>query len=115
MLNHYDYKYRNEKSYYLYSLKEIRNLIDLDLINEKDLKEDLYNIYLCDKPISEYYKTVIDNAVENLVRRIKEMDFRKRDDRNTFNNLADLTGYQKVMSSLRDTDKSLMIEMSGVE
>jgi len=109
ILNYYEYTLQH-------SYEDISKYGDLKLaisdgqITAEMLKQHAYKVYKCsasDSAIGKLYKVTIDRMIDDLVDTLKSGSFESK----TY--LTEVFGrcYYHVMSSLRDTDKQIIVEM----
>lgn len=109
-------------NYYLYTLKYEKGLQDISKfsnlqeaicrgeITEEKIKEHAYAVYKCsneDSSVGKLYKQVIDEKIKDLFEKIKTNSFEAK---TYLTEVFDKCGFH-VMTSLRDTDKQIIIEM----
>lgn len=109
ILNYYEYELQ-------YSIGDVSKYGDLkkalnnDVITAAMLKEHVYQIYKCsdnDSSIGKLYRITIDKIIDELVASLKNGSIEPR----TYLTEAFDRCYCHVMSSLRDTDKQIIVEM----
>ena len=109
LLNYYKYELQ-------YSVGDIskygglKKAITTGVITSDELKKHAYQIYKCsndDSSIGKLYRVTIDRIIDNLVSLLKSGSF----DQRTYITEAFERCYCHVMSSLRDTDKQVIVEM----
>lgn len=109
-------------NHYLYLLKYEENMSDVSKfsnlqkalisgkITAEELKQHAYGVYKCsdnDSSVGKLYRQTIDRLIDQLVDNIRNGSF----DGNAYITEVFNHCYFKVMLSLRDTDKQLIIEM----
>jgi hypothetical protein len=111
ILNHYLYKLQHTSG--MNDVSKFSNLkaaILADEITAEELKGHIYNIYKCtdmDSSFGKLYKQSIERSVDWLVDELKNSSF----DANMHLLGVFKKCYFRVMTSLRDTDKQLIVEM----
>lgn len=95
----------------IYMMNELKKVFQENLIGVDEIKDHLYKIYGCEvngieREIGRYYKKRISNIVDVLVKRILENTYEDEYITSGFHTL----GYH-VMTSLRDTEKQLIVEL----
>lgn len=109
-------------NYYLYLLKYEAGMSDISKysnlktalisgkISEEELKQHAYGVYKCsddDSSVGKLYRQTIDRLIDHLVDNLKNGSF----DGNAYITEVFNHCYFKVMLSLRDTEKQLIVEM----
>lgn len=109
LLNYYEYELQD-------SIGDISKYGDLKaallsgVITAEKLKHHAYQIYKCsdnDSSIGKLYHTIIDKMIDNLVDTLENSSFESK---TYLTKVFDRCHYH-VMSSLRDTDKQIIVEM----
>lgn len=109
-------------NYYLYELKyengaqdiskfsNLKAAIDMGKITKEKVKEHTYAVYKCSNEYSsvgKLYKQVIDQKIDELFDKIKTSSYESK---TYLTEVFDKCGFH-VMTSLRDTDKQIIVEM----
>jgi hypothetical protein len=111
VLNHYLYLLKYETG--IGDISKYGNLkvaLKTDKITAEELKKHAYGIYKCsddDSSVGKLYRQTIDKLIDQLVDDLKNSSF----DGNSYITEVFNHCYFKVMLSLRDTDKQLIVEM----
>ncbi|WP_321328430.1 DEAD/DEAH box helicase family protein [uncultured Ilyobacter sp.] len=115
ILNYYDFKLK-DKYKNLYMDKNIKNAIENGDISQEKVKKQILEIYKCilndnTLPIGKNYSEVIEKGVDTFFQEMRNQDF---DGKGYITNLIDelLTDFRKPMTSLRDTDTNVTIELT---
>lgn len=112
LLNYYDYKIQ-KKGINIYRLNNLKKIIKEGVINIEEFKTHLKNIYHCNNnSIGKLYEKWIDDNTDKLFKSIRNGDFSDANGRNYFLAFGlEKMGFHKPMSSLRDTDLQILVEM----
>ena len=107
-------------NYYVYELQysvgdiskfgDLKKALSDELITADMLKNHAYQIYKCsdnDSSIGKLYRITIDRIIDNLISSLKNGSFESK----TYLTAAFDRCYCHVMSSLRDTDKQVIVEL----
>jgi hypothetical protein len=111
ILNHYLYQLKYETGIGdISKYKNLKTALNEDKITTMDLKRHAYGVYKCsdnDSSVGKLYRQTIDRLIDRLVDDLKNGSF----DGNAYITEVFKHCYFKVMLSLRDTDKQLIVEM----
>jgi hypothetical protein len=111
ILNHYLYLLKNETG--IGDISKYTNLkaaLNAEMITATELKHHAYGVYKCsddDSSVGKLYRQTIDRLIDKLIDKLKNGSF----DGNAYITEVFSHCYFKVMLSLRDTDKQLIVEM----
>ncbi|HQO63852.1 MAG TPA: helicase-related protein, partial [Syntrophorhabdus sp.] len=111
ILNHYLYILKHTTG--MNDVRKYSNLkaaLQADKITADELKVHAYRIYKCsdiDSSIGKLYKQTIDKMIDSLIDSLKNGSF----DANMYLTEVFNKSYFHVMTSLRDTDRQLIVEM----
>ncbi|MDE6285084.1 MAG: hypothetical protein K2M17_05000 [Bacilli bacterium] len=111
LLNHYLYVLKHDKDTQdISKFSDLQKAINNDKITEEMLKEHAYAIYKCsdeDSSIGKLYRQVIDERINELFEKLRTNSFEAK---TYLTEVFDKCGLH-IMTSLRDTDKQIIIEM----
>ena len=111
ILNHYLYQLKYEPGMSdISKYSNLKTALLADKITEAELKKHAYGIYKCsdeDNSVGKLYRQTIDRLIDQLVDDLKNGSF----DGNAYITEVFNHCYFKVMLSLRDTDKQVIVEM----
>lgn len=111
ILNYYFYRFENSsKPLDVSKFCGLRDAFQSNRITVEELKKFAYGVYKCsddDSSVGKLYRQVVDQKVEELVDTIKNSSY----DSNMYITEVFNKCYFHVMTSLRDTDKQLLVEM----
>ncbi|MFT9055623.1 MAG: helicase-related protein [Ethanoligenens sp.] len=111
ILNHYLYLLKYEAGMSdISKYSNLKTALTADKITSAELKKHAYGVYKCsddDSSVGKLYRQTIDRLVDQLVDDLKNGSF----DGNTYITEVFNHCYFKVMLSLRDTDKQLIVEI----
>lgn len=111
ILNHYLYLLKYEAGMSdISKYSNLKTALTTDKISAEELKQHAYGVYKCsddDSSVGKLYRQTIDRLIDQLVDDLKNGSF----DGNAYITEVFNHCYFKVMLSLRDTDKQLIVEM----
>ena len=111
LLNYYVYKLQNDSSALDVSkFGDLKTALSTGVISASELKEHAYSVYKCsnaDSSIGRLYRQKIDEMIDDMVDTFSHGSY---DAKAYITNIFDHCFYH-VMSSLRDTDKQIIVEM----
>lgn len=111
LLNYYLYKLKHETGMQdISKFSDLQKAIVSGNITEEMLKEHAYAVYKCsneDSSVGKLYKNVIDEKVKELFEKLKTNSYEAK---TYITEVFDKCGFH-VMTSLRDTDKQIIVEM----
>ncbi len=111
ILNHYLYLFKFEAGMSdISKYSNLKTALTSGKISPEELKQHAYGVYKCsddDSSAGKLYRQTIDSLIDQLVEKLINGSF----DRNTYITKVFEHCNLKVMLSLRDTDKQLIVEM----
>ena len=111
ILNYYFYYFENSsKPLDVSKFCGLRDAFQNNRITVEELKKFAYGVYKCsddDSSVGKLYRQVVDQKVDELVDTLKNSSY----DSNMYITEVFNKCYFHVMTSLRDTDKQLLVEM----
>lgn len=111
ILNHYLYLLKYEAGMSdISKYSNLKTALNTGKIMAEELKQHAYSVYKCsddDSSVGKLYRQTIDRLIDQLVDNLKNGSF----DGNAYITEVFSHCYFKVMLSLRDTDKQLIVEM----
>lgn len=110
-LNHYQYKFKHlGKNGDITKYSNLKKLLQDGIITADEIKSHVYGVYKCsnqDSSTGKLYRQAVDKMVDELVDKLKHGSY----DANLYLTEVFNRCYFHVMTSLRDTDKQLIVEM----